>query len=657
MFQLDLTKVSLSDEDKRTLETMWRRCARRIILSTTLAKSGHPGGSLSSLHLLLILYAVMRHDPQNPRWPERDRLLVSMGHISPGVYSVLSDFGYFPEERFLLEFRKAGSAFSGHVEQGVPGIEWNTGNLGQGLSVATAMALAFKMKKQGNQVFALMGDGEQQKGQLSEARRFAFKYKLNNLVALIDRNRLQICGETSKVMPQDISADYRASGWNVIELEDGHDPNSIFASLRMIKNGQMKDPDAPTVIIAATVMGKGISFMENKCKYHGQALSVEEARSALGELGFSDELSSWMERRKQDKTITPAAHFKREFPSVNRGTPICYEGAKLTDNRSAYGAALLDLATVNNNCDCAPKIVGFSCDLEGSVKMDKFHQLCPEAFFEVGIQEHHAASLAGALSCEGFVSFFSTFGVFGVDEVYNQHRLSDINNTSLKVVCTHVGLDVGEDGPTHQCIDYVGTLSNLFDFSIFMPADPNQTDRIIRYVAENPGNHFVGMGRSKIPVVTDNEGNPFFGPDYCFQAGKADWLRQGTDGYLLSYGAMIPGALEAVRILKDKYDLSVGLINMASIKPVDRQSIITAAKTGALITVEDHNVNTGLGSMVGNILAEENISAALAKLGATKYGGSGSPDDLYRMQGLDPESIADKVQKLIKKKGTVASAG
>ncbi len=648
-FKLDINRETLTVEEKESLEAMRRSCVRRIILSTTLAGSGHPGGSLSSLHLLIMLYSVIRHKPADPRWPKRDRVVISMGHISPAAYSVLSEFGYFSGERFLLEFRKAGSPFAGHVEQGVPGIEWNTGNLGQGLSAAAAMALASKLKKQDNLVFCLMGDGEQQKGQVCEARRFAFKYQLSNLIAIVDRNRLQIGGDTQEIMPQNLRAEYKANGWNVIYLEDGHDVEDIFAALRKTKNGEVENPHAPTAIIARTIMGKGVSFMENRSKYHGQALGLQEAQKALGEMGSADDLSLWMEKRKKNRILSPSTHYTPPLPSIDSGAPITYEAGKMTDNRSAYGAALLDLAKTNNIRGRCPKILGFSCDLEGSVKMDKFRDLCPEAFFEAGIQEHHAASMAGAMSREGFISFFSTFGVFGVGETYNQHRLNDINETSLKLVCTHLGLDVGEDGPTHQCIDYIGLLYNLFNFSIFLPADPNQTDRIVRYVAANPGNHFVGMGRSKIPVITDKRGKPFFGPDYKFEPGKADWLRRGKDGCVISYGAMIPRALAATDILQEKYGLSVSLLNMASIKPLDRRSVIKAAQTGVLVTVEDHNVNTGLGKIAGDVLAEEGIKAHFAKLGVTRYGASGVPDDLYRRQGLDPVSIARTIKRLIRK--------
>lgn len=648
-FKIDINRESLTDRERKVLEEMWKNCARRIILSTTLAGSGHPGGSLSSLGLLLVLYSVINHKSKDPNWPKRDRVLISMGHVSPAVYSVLSEFGYFPEDRFLLEFRSAGSPFSGHVEQCVPGVEWNTGNLGQGLSAATGMALAMKIKKQKSHVFTLMGDGEQQKGQISEARRFACKYRLGNLLAIIDRNGLQICGSTQEIMPQDLSAEYKSSKWNVIEIENGHDFDEIFAAFRSAVKGRTDNPDLPTAIIANTIMGKGISFMENRCKYHGQALSVDDAKKALNELGFDEDLPLWVERRKKNKVFSQPNSSCVTFPVINAGTPILYEPEKMTDNRSAYGAALLDLAKANNAGAKPPRVTGFSCDLEGSVKMDKFHSSFPEAFFEVGIQEHHTATLAGAMSREGFVSFFSTFGAFGVDEVYNQLRLNDINGTSLKLVCTHLGLDVGEDGPTHQCIDYVGLLHNLYNFQIFMPADPNQTDRIIRYVSVNPGNHFVGMGRSKIPVITDTKGKPFFGPEYQFKPGIADWLRKGPDGCIFSYGSIIPRALAAVDLLRREHGISVGLVNMASIKPVDRKSIIKAAKTGVLVVAEDHNIDTGLGRLIGNILAEERIDVAFESLGVKKYSISGKPDDLYCLEGLDPESISKTFLRICKR--------
>jgi transketolase len=275
--------------------------------------------------------------------------------------------------------------------------------------------------------------------------------------------------------------------------------------------------------------------------------------------------------------------------------------------------------------------------------MNGFHRVSPDAFLEAGIQEHHTATCAGAASKEGLVAFFSTFGVFGVSETYNQHRLNDINQTQLKLVCTHLGLDVGEDGQTHQCIDYIGLLQNLFQFSICLPADPNQTDRIIRYVAVTPGNFFVGMGRSPVDTITNESGEAFFGSSYQFQPGKADWIRQGQDAAILSYGAILPQAIKAHDELLEHHGLRVAVVNFACIKPLDEQAILSAAQTGLVITAEDHHVDTGLGARVASVLASASVPCRLQRHGVRHYGTSGKPMDLYTAAGIDATGITKAV--------------
>ncbi|OAG28055.1 transketolase [Thermodesulfatator autotrophicus] len=646
MLKIDLTQERLSQEEIKTLEEMWRRAVRRIILSTTLAGCGHPGGSLSSLHMLILLYALIEHDPKNPRLPERDRVVISHGHISPGVYSVLCEYGYFPEEPFLMEFRRAGSAFGGHVEQSVPGVEWNTGNLGQGLSAACGMARALKLKEIPRRVFCVMGDGEQQKGQVIEARRFAVKFGLNNLCALIDYNRLQIGGRIYRVMPQDIAHEIKATFWNVIEA-NGHDFNDLYQALRRFITGEVLCPEKPTAILAQTTMGKGISFMEDDEKWHGMALPPDLAKKALEELGFDpSEVDVLLEKRKSYEISFPAFPHEPEPVEVETGEPILYEPEVKTDCRSAYGKALASLAELNNKPGSPPKVLGITCDLEGSVKMTAFRKMSPEAFHEVGIQEHHAATVAGALSKEGFLTFFSTFGVFAVDETINQHRLNVLNETALKIVATHCGLDVGEDGPTHQCVDYLGLLLNLIGLEIYFPADPNQTDRIIRYVAKSKGNVFVGMGRSKLPVILNEAGEPFFGKDYVFTPGKADLLRQGKEATIIAFGSVMPQVLSAWEKLKEE-GINISILNMASLRPLDEEAIIKAAEQGPIMVVEDHVVETGLGSLVAQTLAKHGKAARLCLKGVKRYGTSGKPADLYREQGLDADSIVKDMKELL----------
>ncbi len=640
--QLTMQSDELSSEELRTLQDMRTRCAKNILLSTSLAGSGHPGGSLSTLDNLLVTYGCMRHDANNPQMEERDRVIMSIGHVSPGVYSTLAEYGYFTEEDFLTGFRRTGSGFPGHVERIVPGVEWDTGNLGQGLSTAVGLAHGFKIKNKPNQVICFMGDGEHQKGQIIEAIRYATKYKLDNLIVVVDRNHLQICGTTEEVMAQSIRSLYSTNNWDVQYLENGHDQNAYF---KTFSAAYQKEDGVPTVIVSRTTMGKGISFMEGLAKYHGSTLDRDGIAKAMQELGVEDEFEKWDGLRQNPVgTSTIQKHIDPDM-DIKGGEVIEYEAGTTLDCRSAYGNALLSLAEANNS-GSEMMIAGISCDLEGSVKMGGFHKHSPSAFIEAGIQEHHAATMAGGLASLGLVTFFSTFGVFAVSEVYNQNRLNDFNHASVKVVATHVGLDVGEDGPTHQCIDYLGLFRNYFRSSVFMPADPNQTDRIIRYVATHPGNVFVGMGRSKMSMICKEDGTPFFDKDYTFEAGKGDWLRKGDDAAIICYGAVTPMAMEAWQILKDAGH-SVSVLNMASLLPVDKAAVLQAAESGVVLTVEDHHVETGLGSIVGTILAEAGKSIRFKRSGVSQYGGSGKPADLYASQGLDGQSIADKVKAMI----------
>ncbi len=638
MLKLSVDRDSLSSEEIGLLDKMRKNCARKIILATTLAGSGHPGGALSSLDMLLVIYSLANVDPKNPRKPDRDRVVVSHGHISAGVYSVLSEFGFFEEAPFLMEFRRVGSAFAGHVEQVVPGVEWNTGNLGQGLSAACGMAKALKLKNLSSKVFCLMGDGEQQKGQVIEARRWANKYNLNNLIVLIDYNKLQIGGDIQKVMPQNIKEEILATNWNLLEI-NGHDFNEIFLALKRAITGEVKKPEKPTAILAHTVMGKGISFMENDPKWHGMPLPEELAKKALEELGFDPkEVDELKEKRRSWKVCFP--HFPHEPEEVEIKIPqvALYSPQEKTDCRSAYGRFLEALGKENNLPEKPPKVLGLTCDLEGSVKMKGFHKVSPHAFFESGIQEHHTTSVSGALSKEGFLVFFSTFGVFAVDEVYNQLRINELNKTSLKIVSTHLGVDVGEDGPTHQCIDYLGLLFNLPEMEIYLPADPNQTIHILSVVVKRKGDIFVGMGRSKIPLILKENGEPYFDEKYVFTPGKADWLRKGKDGVIICYGNTVKNAIKAWEILKDK-GKSVSVLNVASIRPFPEEDILEAVKLGKVLVVEDHFIETGLGMKIASFCALKGLSPKIKLLGHKRPLSSGKPAELFKISEIDEEGI------------------
>jgi transketolase len=626
----------LDEGSLKRLSELARLARGDILKMTTLAGSGHPGGSMSSIDFYLVLYSYANVHPQSPSDPNRDRIVISHGHTSPGVCAALGRIGFFPIEAAIATFRKAGSPFEGHVEKSVPGVEWNTGNLGQGLSAGCGFALGSKILKKEFHVFVTMGCGEQQKGQISEARRFAIKYDLHNLTAIIDYNLRQISGVTPEIMPQNISKNFESDGWRVLEI-NGHQFQEIYSAFREATLSKH-----PTVIIAHTTMGKGVSFMEGKEEFHGRALTLEEYKKAIQELGVEDDLDRHRQIREKGTLPFAGRKYPMELPSIQTGNPGNYEKDQKLDNRSAFGNALVDIAKATAQEDSPLPMTVFDCDLASSVKTAGFAKQFPNHFFQGGIQEHNTATIAGAISTLGLLSFFADFGVFGVDETYNQHRLNDINETSLKLICTHNGLDVGEDGKTHQCIDYVGVMQNLFGYKIIIPADPNQTDRVIRYISKMYGNFLVAMGRSTNPILLDDKGTPLFGASYEFRYGHADLVREGKDAAIITTGGMVFRAIQAYERLREN-GVEVQVINISCLSDLDGEAILKAAETGVIITYEDHHIQTGLGSLVANFLAGQSSRIRFRKLGVTQYGSSGKPDDLYRMQGLDVEGLIQAV--------------
>ncbi len=622
---------ALSEEEIVKLKELSRLCKGDILEMTFLAGSGHPGGSFSSLDIYLVLYNCARIYPQDPQRIDRDRIVISHGHTSPGVYAVLARMGFFPREEAVATFRKAGSIFEGHVERGIPGVEWTTGNLGQGLSVGCGFALASRLTQVPFHVYVVMSDAEQAKGQVAEARRFARKFGISNITVLIDYNEIQISGSVHEIMPVNIKGNYLSDGWEVMEV-DGHDHQAIYQAIRASLRG-----DRPVAIIAHTVMGKGVSFMEGDEEYHGRALKEEEMAQAFRELEVDNDRPQLVSIR-ESLTLYSSPSMPRYTPKVDVGEPFTYEPGDKVDNRSAFGKVLRDIGM--RSCGVVGKtpIAVFDCDLAGSVRSNWFADELPKYFFEAGVSEHNTATVAGALSSQGVVAVFADFGVFGIDEVYNQHRLNDINGSNLKLVLTHLGLDVGQDGKTHQCVDYMGLLRNLHGFHLIVPADANQMDRAVRYILARYGNYAIGMGRSGQPIIVDEEGTPLFGSGYRFVYGKADVLRRGEGATIITYGQMVHRAIKAWEMLRNE-GIEVEVLNMSTPLHPDREALKRAAQKGPIIVYEDHNEGTGLGSVLADALFDLGVSCSLKRMGVSMYAPSGDPDELYEILGLSPRSL------------------
>lgn len=610
-----------------------RKARGDILTMTTFAGSGHPGGALSSVDLYSVLWHCANVSPDTISNPARDIVLASHGHTAAAVYAVMGNLGYYDISGINATYRQLDTCFDGHPNHHLPGIEWCSGSLGQGLSAACGFALAGRLQNHDRHVFVVMGDGEQQKGQMMEASEFAAKHRLGNLTAIVDLNGLQASGKTTEVMPQKLDLKFKAAGWDVIRI-NGHDFQQIYQALRACYTAR----STPTVILAETIMGKGVSMIENRFEFHGAVLTRDQYKRAMAELGVPEAPSMPATGKKP---CVCAAKRPSVEERVSFGSPIEYGKDKAFDNRSAFGAALLDVVKANSGPGAVP-VVALDCDLAPCVRTQAIAEQVPGRFIQCGIQEHNATTVGGALAKAGVVAFFAEFGVFGLDETYGQHRILDLNDVGFKQVITHCGLDVGEDGKTHQCIDYISLAANLLSYRLILPADANQTDRAIRYVATTPGNFIVAMGRSKIPMLTNEAGHLAYPGSYRFEYGKADWLARGKDGVVVSYGTLLHRAVQARTKLRAS-GLDIGVLNISCPLDLDTAAIQEAAATGLLISYEDHHIKTGMGALIGVHLAESGLRCAFHRMGIEKHGSSGAPEDQFRSQHLDSDSLVETV--------------
>ena len=627
-----LTADHLSPEQISSLEAAAKRARVAALTMVTAAKSGHPGGAFSSLEMFMTVYGIANITPQTCSDLNRDYIVVSHGHTSAGVYAALSEWGYIDRDEAMAHFRNCGTIFQGHIEREVPGIDWGTGNLGQGLSAGAGFALAQRANGYSGHVYVLMGDGGQTKGQLAEARRTAVKEGLTGLVGLIDYNDIQLSGPRKDVMPCNIKALWEADGWEAVEV-DGHSFSAIYDALKAAgTHGK------PTVLLCKTIMGKDGGVMEGVATYHGKPPAVDDYNAIVSALGESPDTLT----KAQAKRKTPSAAKGRTVsyppaPVIDTGTPFNYEGAKVSDNRGAFGKALADVGKLNYKKEGHTPILVFDCDLWPSVMTKGFHDNCPDWYIQSGIQEHNVATMSGTASIAGVVSLWAEFGVFGIDEVYNQQRLNDINFAGNKTVLTHVGLDVGEDGKTHQCIDYVGLMRNMFGWKIIVPVDPNQTDRATRWMLKTPGDICLAVGRSKIDGLKE------FAGDYEFKYGEAVKVREGKSGSIFALGYMVQIAMKAA----EAHNLDVNIYAVSSPLAPDMNALKEAAALGPIMTVEDHNVNTGMGAIMLVEAARQGIALPKVKtLGVDHYGASGTYDAVREEMGLSPDNIAQEFMKL-----------
>lgn len=628
---MQLPKIGepLSQEHIDFLKVFTKSCRNSIVEMTKNSQSGHPGGSCSVIDYLALIYCFIISQTG-------EEVVVSNGHVSPAVYTILGHMGYIPLENAVKGFRKIGQIYEGHITRHVKGISYGTGPLGIGVSVASGYAIGEKISGKNRRVFGLVGDGESEEGQVYEMMHFANKYKLSNLTLFMDYNRVQLSDSLEKIMPIYPHETWESAGWNVIDV-DGHDYAAMWNAI-----GKSYQSKKPTILIGKTIMGKGVTFMEPdgmafKATWHGIAPKPEIADAELnGPLKLSNEEKQICEGFKKLIKWQPPEPSHTDpltkIKEVKTGKPQILPAGSKADCRSAYGNALLDLAKLNEN------ILAATADLGGSVKTDVMAKEFPQRVIEVGIAEQHMASMAGGLSLHGYIPFVSTFGAFMTSRAKDQVRVNDINRTNVKMVATHCGLSVGEDGPTHQAIDDMGSMLGLLNTQVIEPSDANQTDHIIRYIASHYGNFYVRMGRHKFEVILKENGTPFYDENYKFEYGKADKIRTGKDITVIAGGSMVSIAVQIADKLKGTLGLEV--IALSTLKAIDLDTLIPSLKkTGKLITIEDHNPYSGIASQVNSVIAKERLSIIINNLAVREYQLSGDSIELYNAAGIGAKDL------------------
>jgi transketolase len=640
------------------------------LVSIHAAGSGHPGGTLSIMDVAAVLFLdEVRFDQQDPAWEGRDRVFFSAGHKAPAVYAALVQAGFYREEQ-AVTLRKLGSPFQGHPHApALPGLEVSSGSLGQGLGIAVGCALAGRLGGKGYRVYCVMGDGEHQEGSVWEAVMAAAHHRLDSLCAVVDRNRLQIDGPVAAVMGVDpLPEKYRAFGWNALVV-DGHDIDAIRAAFRTARDTR----GVPTVIIADTVKGKGVSFMENQAGWHGVATSGDEQlEKALGDVGCPDYTREHV-RRLLDAAAAHQkgvdAELRKELPRFSRD--YAWNAAESTRvetaaTRSGFGACL---AAIGGD----PRIVTIHADISASISIADFEKNHPERgerAISVGIAEQNMMSVAAGLAREGKIPVAGTYGVFAAGRPWDQIRTTICyDRLNVKIAGAHGGISVGQDGATHQALEEISLMCVLPHMTVVVPCDAMETERLCRIsILEIDGPVYMRYAREATPRVTTEETPLSFSEANviryrgrrgafreCFQTVVAsEYHGEGEQLSIVACGPILCEAMRAALILKEEFGLETRVINMHTVKPLDTAALAAALReTGALLTVEEHQVG-GFGNIVAGALCvqkEARDPLTFAMMGVRdRFGESGRPSELLIRFGLTAEHIAVKARELAGKK-------
>jgi transketolase len=602
----------------------WRELGQQLrvdsVRAAAAAGSGHPTSSMSAADLMAVLLAkYLRYDFDRPAEPLNDHLIFSKGHASPLLYALYKAAGAISDAE-LLSFRKLGSRLEGHPTPEIPWVDVATGSLGQGLPCAVGVALAGKrLDRLPYRVWVLCGDSEMAEGSIWEAFDHAAHEGLDNLIAVIDVNRLGQRGET--MLGWDTAAYVRraeAFGWRALEI-DGHDFDEIDGAYAHARAGDGQ----PVAIIARTVKGKGVSSVENRNGFHGKPLADPEA--AIRELGGP-----------RDLTTRPRAPAEGAQPyrfPIEEAPAASWKVGEEVATRRGFGEALAALGASDG------RIVALDGEVGNSTYTELFAAAHPERYFEIYIAEQQLVATAVGFQVRGWVPFAATFAAF-LSRAYDFIRMAAVSRADIRLVGSHCGVSVGEDGPSQMGLEDIAALRAVHGSTVLYPSCANQTAQLVQLMARQHGVSYLRTTRAATPVL--------YGPSERFEIGGSHVIRSSNadEITLVAAGITLHEALAAADELAGE-GIVARVIDLYSIKPIDEQTLLEAAEaTGAIVTVEDHRAEGGIGDAVLEVFGDSTSRPRIVTLAVRVMPTSGTPAELLAQAGIDRAHIAETARKL-----------
>lgn len=626
---------------KREISKLCRLIRHDILASTSTAGSGHPTSSLSSVELLASLFfgGFYHFDIKNPKSPANDRFILSKGHASPLLYSLYHAAGAL-DGKSLNTLRKFGSDLEGHPNPRFPYVDVATGSLGQGLSNGVGMSLGINLRiAQGDlesqrtpKVWVLMGDSEMAEGQVWEAIETASFYNLSNLVGIIDVNRLGQQGETKQGWDiHDYQKKLDAFGWKTLVINNGHNIDEIFRAFAEIENKRTVNMQKPTMIIARTIKGKGVGFLEDKDNWHGKALNKIQLVAALKEIG---PVPKKLKGKITPPTFKPIKQTGKKSEVldnlISRLAVYSLSHNSLTQipTREAFGNALVELGRKNR------RVVVLDAEVANSTYENFFQKQFPDRFFEMFIAEENMMGVGVGLSKVGFIPFVSTFAAF-MTQCFDQIRMAQYSRANLKIVGSHAGVSIGEDGPSQMGLEDLAMMRSVLKSVVLYPSDASSTRKLTHLMADSPGIFYLRTTRGKTPVIYD-ESEEFEIGGFKIHDSKA---KGKAKALIIAAGITLHEALLAQKKL-DSEKIPTTVVDLYSVKPLDGDALMRLAKkSGRTIVVEDHYPYGGVGDAVAS------TGIKFTHLCVHKTPMSGTPAELLHYEGIDSFAIIEAVKE------------